>query len=736
MKAIIADERTQLVTTYKKLLANSADIRESDDIKRLRDYLSTVANLNLKELKAENYTRLQHIIEVVNVVVDEIGLGRVAAICAILYEVMQHNTIDRNDVARLFGEQTATVVDGLQKVCELYQRGTIIADDNFRKLLFTFAQDVRVILVILADRLTLMRHLRQFPQEDQLRIGTEVGQLYAPMAHRMGLYGMKSEMEDLSMKYTNREVYLDIARKLNETKRSRDAYIDNFIAPLRQRLDATGMNYEMKGRTKTISSIYNKLKKSHVDIEGIYDLFAIRIIIDCPLDMEKAACWRAYSIVTDLYQPNPARLKDWISVPKGNGYESLHITVLGPQNRWVEVQIRTTRMDEVAEKGFAAHWKYKGIKTEQSMEKWLSNIREVLENPELTTVDFIEDFKLNLYDKEVFAFTPKGELRRLAKGATVLDFAFDIHSKIGCHCVGAIVNERNVSIKYVIQNGDQVEILTSPRQEPKQDWIPIVTTGHARSKLRQALKEKLFKQSEVGREMLERRFKNWKIEFTDTLLHDMMHRFGYKDINIFLSDVGENKVQPQQIKSFVDDQLREEQEKLPEKTVSAENYYHRDDSKTDSSRNILRIDSSLTDIEFTLAKCCSPIIGDNIFAFITASGGLKVHRIGCPNEAEMRRKFPYRIQAAEWVGSAGNLTPVVMRITGSDDIGILANITQLLTKDGSLRVRSINVNSTEGGFEGDVTVLIASEASLDNVVKKIKTVRGVYNVEFLDNTAH
>lgn len=732
MKMPLVDEKTQLFSAYRKLLKTTADMREEDDIHKIRAFFATIPNLNLKECKATGYTCLQHMLEVANVVVDEIGLGRVAALAAILYELMQHSTIQRDEVVRLFGEQTATVVDGLSKVCELYQRNTSIESENFRKLLFTFAQDVRVILVILADRLALMRHLRQFPEDDQLRIGREVGQLYAPMAHRMGLYGMKSEMEDLSMKYTNREVYLEIARKLNETKRSRDAYIDNFIAPLRERLDATGMKYEMKGRTKTISSIYNKLKKSNVDIEGIYDLFAIRIIIDCPLDMEKAACWRAYSIVTDLYQPNPTRLKDWISVPKGNGYESLHITVLGPQNRWVEVQIRTTRMDEVAEKGFAAHWKYKGIKTESSMEKWLSNIREVLENPELTTVDFIEDFKLNLYDKEVFAFTPKGELRRLAKGATVLDFAFDIHSKVGCHCVGAIVNERNVTIKYVIQNGDQVEILTSPRQEPKQDWMSLVTTSHARAKLRQALKEKIFKQSEVGREMLDRRFKNWKIDLTDTLLHDMMHKFGYKDINIFLSDVGEEKIQPQQIKNFVDEQMREEQEKTPEKAISADKFRHREEARTEDSRNVLRIDSSLTDINFTLAKCCSPIYGDNIFAFITAAGGLKVHRIGCPNEAEMRRKFPYRIQPAEWVGSNGDLKPIDMRITGSNDIAILSNITQLLTKDGSLRVRSINVNSTEGGFEGDVTILVASDATLDNVVKKIKTVRGVYNVELLN----
>lgn len=714
---------------YKAMLIATRDVREPNDVRSIKAIYAEAANhVDVLRDKAPMFSSLRHSFEVATIIADEVGLGRVAAISALLYETVQAAQTPRQMIADHFGEPIATICEGLVKVCELYEKHSSVANENFRKLLFTFAQDVRVILVILADRLNLMRHLKLFDEDAQKRIGSEVGYLYAPMAHRMGLYGMKSELEDLSMKFTNRDVYLGIAKKLNETKRSRDAYIDNFIAPLKSLLEKSGLKFDIKGRTKTISSIYNKLKKSHADLESIYDLFAIRIIIDCAPKDEKAECWRAYSLVTDMYQPNPARLKDWISVPKGNGYESLHITVLGPQKRWVEVQIRTKRMDEVAEKGFAAHWKYKGIKTEQNMEKWLAGIREVLENPELNSVDFIDEFKLNLYDKEVFVFTPKGDLRRFAKGATVLDFAFDIHTNIGRKCVGAIVNERNVPIKYVLQNGDQVEILTNNHQEPKQDWLGIVVTSHAKAKLRQALKEQVFRQSEIGRELLARRLKNWKSELTDALLHQLMKGFGYKDKHDFLCDVGNEKISGPQIKDFITELAKKEDEAAEAyKTVSAGNFHH-DATDSESHHSVLILDKGLTDVEFSMAKCCNPIFGDPVFAFVSATGGVKVHRVGCPNEAEMRSKFGYRIIDAQWTGSEGNMQPVTLRVTGNDDIGIVTNISQIITKDQSIKMRSITVNSTVGGFEGDVTILVGSTDVLSQIVKKIKAIRGVYSV--------
>lgn len=730
---ITVDERRELIGAYKALLQSTASLREKDDLRNIKKIFRQAAEtVDILRYKAPGLSSLRHSCEVARITTDEVGLGRVVAISAVLYETVQAARLPHQLIAASFGESTASICDGLAKVCELYERNVSIEDENFRKLLFTFAQDVRVILVILADRLNTMRHLKKYAEDDQLRIGREVGSLYAPIAHRMGLYAMKSEMEDLSMKFTNREVYLNIAHKLNETKRSREAYIENFITPIREQLTHLGFKFDIKGRTKTISSIYNKLRKSNVDLEHIYDLFAIRVILDCDPKDEKAECWRVYSVVTDMYQPNPARLKDWISIPKSNGYESLHITVLGPDKRWVEVQIRTRRMDEVAEKGFAAHWKYKGIKTEQSMETWLANIREVLENPELNVVDFIDDFKLDLYDKEVFAFTPKGDLRRLPKGATVLDFAFDIHSNIGRKCVGAIVNERNVSIKYVINNGDQVEILTNPHQEPKQDWLNVVVTAKAKNKLRQALKEQIFKQSEIGREMLSRRLKNWKSELTDTLLHQLMKEFGYKDIHDFFCDVGNEKITATQIKDFVDALNAKKDVAETFKIVSAENFRHTD-AETTTSHSVLLLDKGLTDVDFSLAKCCNPIFGDRVFAFVSATGGVKIHRIGCPNEADMRQKYGYRIIEAKWNGTEGDLLPVTLRVTGNDDIGIVTNISQQLSKEPNIKLRSITVNSTEGGFEGDVTVLVGSIDILASLVKKVRAVRGVYSVQRLEN---
>lgn len=730
-----AEDRRLICAAYRKLLNLTSDIIQPLDVKNVRSiFRMAEESADLGKYKAIGFPSILHSLQVATIVADEIGLGRASVIAASLYEVILMADIPSDKINELFGDTTAAICSGLIKVRELYGKESAIENDNFRKLLFTFAKDVRVILVILADRLNLMRHMKAFDPDSQKSISAEVSYLYAPLAHRMGLYGIKSEMEDLSLKYMNREVYDSIASKLNETKKSREEYIANFIAPLKKALSETGMKFEMKGRTKTISSIYNKLKKKNIGLENIYDLFAIRIIIDCDLKDEKAECWRAYSIVTDMYKPNPVRLKDWISVPKSNGYESLHITVFGPDNRWVEVQIRTKRMDEVAEKGFCAHWKYKGIKTEANMELWLANIREVLENPELNSVDFIEDFKLNLYDKEVFAFTPKGDLRRLAKGATVLDFAFDIHTNVGRHCTGAIVNDKNVSLRYVLQNGDTVSILTSPHQEPKQDWMNYVVTARAKTKLRQALREQTFKRAEIGKELLDRRLKNWKAEIDDSTLRQLMKEFGYKDINVFFSAVGEEKISATEIKDFLDRLAREKElsQSEPGRTATVEDFHTNASGPEKRSNSVLVLDKGLTNIDFTLAHCCNPIYGDPVFAFVSATGGVKIHRIGCHNEAEMRRRYGYRIIDARWSGIVGEAMPVMLHVSGNDDIGIMSNISQLFSSEKDVKLRNINVDSTEGGFDGTMTVLVSKASVLDSIIKKVKAVKGVRKVERLE----
>lgn len=729
------EDRKLVCRAYRKLLTLTADTLQKEDIRNVRSvFRMAEEKADLGKYKAGGFPAILHSLQVATIVADEIGLGRSSVIAAALYEVLLMADIPTDTIKSYFGDTTQAICTGLMKVRELYGKQSAVENDNFRKLLFTFAKDVRVILVILADRLNLMRHMKAFDADSQKSVSSEVSYLYAPLAHRMGLYGIKSEMEDLALKYMNREVYDSIAGKLNETKKSREEYIENFIAPLRKALAGTGMKFEMKGRTKTISSIYNKLKKKNVELENIYDLFAIRIIIDCEAKDEKAECWRAYSIVTDMYKPNPVRLKDWISVPKSNGYESLHITVLGPDSRWVEVQIRTKRMDEVAEKGFCAHWKYKGIKTEANMELWLANIREVLENPELNSVDFIEDFKLNLYDKEVFAFTPKGDLRRLAKGATVLDFAFDIHTNVGRHCTGAIVNDKNVSLRYVLQNGDTVSILTSPHQEPKQDWMNYVVTARAKTKLRQALREQTFKMAEIGKELLDRRLKNWKLEIDDATQRLLMKEFGYKDINVFFSAVGEEKITASDIKDFLDKLAHEREQSQSDTARATVEDFHTppaDDAKGRPG-SVLVLDKGLTDIDFSLAHCCNPIYGDPVFAFVSATGGVKIHRIGCHNEPEMRRRYGYRIMDARWSGIEGQAMPVMLHVSGNDDIGIMSNISQLFATEKDAKLRNINVDSTEGGFDGTITVLVNNAGILDSMIKKVRAVKGVRKVERIE----
>lgn len=666
-------------------------------------------------------------IQIVEIVLNEIGLGKPAVLSVLLHELVEKGKITTKEINKHFNTSTDSIINGLSHVEALYKRGAAIETENFRKLLLTFAEDVRVILIIVAERLYIMRNLDPYPDDVRQSIARECSFLYAPLAHRMGLYAIKSELEDLSLKHTNREIYKEIAKKLNETKRSREKYIAEFIAPLKEKLKAIGVDFEIKGRTKSIHSIYNKIKKQNTAFENIYDLFAIRIIFDAPVEKEKAVCWQAYSIVTDMYQPNPKRLRDWISIPKSNGYESLHTTVLGPEGKWVEVQIRTIRMDEVAEKGLAAHWKYKGIKSESGMDEWLKSIREILENPELNAVDFMDEFKLNLYDKEVFVFTPNGDLHKLPKGATVLDFAFSIHSELGSKCVGAKVNGKNVPIKHVLNNGDQVQILTSPTQKPNQAWLHVVTTSKAKNKIRQALKEVEYKDAEIGRETLIRRFKNWKIDLDDGNISKLAKKKSYKTVSDLYQDIANGKIDIHVIR---DAYLNLDK---PNITTEPENksaeFFTKEPEQLDVKEDVLIIGQDLKNVDFKLAKCCNPIYGDDVFGFVSVAGGIKIHRTDCPNAPQMISRFGYRIIKARWSGkSVGALYPITLRIVGHDDIGVVANITSLISKEKSILLRSISIDSNAGLFQGNITVMVGDNKDLESIIKKIKLIKGVKNV--------
>jgi GTP pyrophosphokinase len=593
-----------------------------------------------------------------------------------------------------------------------------------------------VIIVLIVDRLATMRMVNHHPDEAfRMKVANECAFLYTPLAHRLGLYKVKSELEDLTVKYLHRDVFDDIAHKLNQTKAAREAYIKSFIDPVRKRLDATGLKYEIKGRTKSIYSIWNKMKKQNTDIENIYDLFAIRVILDTDEAHEKAECWQVYSIVTDMFQPNPKRLKDWLSIPKSNGYESLHITVLGPQKRWVEVQIRSKRMDEIAERGLAAHWKYKGVKGgESGVDQWLSNIREALEN-NTSPNELMRDFKMDLYNEEIFVFTPNGDLHKLPKGATVLDFAFLIHTKLGTRCVGAKINGRNVRINHPLQSGDQIEILTSPQQTPKQDWLNIVQTSKARIKIKQSLKEAELKDAEFGKELIQRRFKNRKIELDESLMTRLMRKLGYKTMTSFYHDLAKEVVEMNDVMDLYAELERQERELQDPQQRTAENFVaptpagSTDDTTTGGTDDVLIIDQNLKGVDYKLAKCCNPIYGDDVFGFVSIQGGIKIHRSDCTNAAHMKARYPYRVVKARWSGKSGDQYVITLRVIGHDDIGIVTNITSIISKEPNTALRSIAIDSHDGLFQGHLSVSVSNLSALTALTKKIATVKGVKAVE-------
>lgn len=646
-----------------------------------------------------------------------------------LYPLLLHGFTDLNSIKKEWGEDVAGILSGLSSVDKFSSKNNAVNQDNFRGLMLALADDIRVIIIMIVRNLVLMRAINHHPDEEWVRnVAFEANCLYAQLAHRLGLYKIKGELEDLSLKYTNREIYTQIAHKLNETKRSRDAYIKSFIDPVKEKLEAAGLKFDIKGRTKSISSIWNKMKKQKVDLQGIYDLFAIRVIIDTPKEKEKSDCWLAYSIVADMYTANPARMKDWISIPKSNGYESLHATVMGPGSRWVEVQFRTRRMDLVAEKGLAAHWRYKGVKSD-STDQWMTNIRDILETAESGPMQLMKDMKMDLYGKEVFAFTPKGDLFRLASGATVLDFAFHIHSNVGAHCTGAVVNGQHRKITYRINNGDTVEILTSTNQTPKADWMNIVVSTKARNKIKQSLNEELQRRADLGKELLERRAKNRKIELEESILMKLIGKNGYKYANEFFADIENEKIDPGKFLSTYQEEISAKSEGPK---ISAGEYQMLRPEEKETKNDVLVIgEKSINGLNYKFAKCCAPIYGDDVFGFISADGTVKIHRSDCPNSANIRSRYPYRIIKANWSGKEGDMLPVSLRIIGNDDIGILANITSIISKEMGANLRNVTIDSHDGIFQGVLVVAVSDQRQLTSLLKKLKTVKGVKDIQRL-----
>ena len=725
------NEREQAYELYTELKEQIASNLEVGDEAKLKAHLVKSIQEGMVQRDAFGLNPILTALQTAKLVVEEIGLRRDAVVAVMLRPSVEQGFITIEEIKTEYGEAVARILHGLERIQELYQKNPVIESENFRNLLLSFAEDMRVILIMIADRVNLMRQIRDTANEQaKLEVSQEAAYLYAPLAHKLGLYKLKSELEDLSLKYMEHDAYYHIKEKLNATKQARDAYIKNFIGPIEEKLKAAGLTFHMKGRTKSIHSIWQKMKKQKCEFEGVYDLFAIRIIIDCPLDMEKQSCWQTFAIITDMYTSNPKRMRDWLSVPKSNGYESLHITVLGPQNKWVEVQIRTERMDEIAERGVAAHWRYKGVKAEGSLDEWLTGIRQMLENA-TEGLEMMDQFKMELQDEEVYVFTPKGDLLKFPKGATVLDMAYHIHSKVGSACTGARINNKVVTFRQVLQSGDQVEILTSSTQKPKQEWLNIVKTSRAKAKIKLALKETQQKEAILVKEMLERKFKNRKIEQDESLMMRTMKKLGYKEASDFYRDIANEVLDTATVlDKYLELQQGEKSITGDNMARSAEEFILEEHLSNNMPQNddVLVIDKNLKGIDYQLAHCCNPIYGDNVFGFVTAGGGIKIHRCDCPNAAEMRRRFGYRIVKAKWSGKGSSQYSITLRVIGIDDLGIVNNLTSIISKDEKLVLRSINIDSNDGLFQGNLVIMINDNTRLESLIKKLRTVKGVKQV--------
>lgn len=724
-------EKKEILKRYRTLLKSCKRMMDKNDKLMIRKAfnLAVESHKDMRRKSGEPY--IYHPIAVAQIAVSEIGLGPTSVVCALLHDVVEDTEISLDDIRMMFGEKVTKIIDGLTKISGVFDQTSSLQAENFRKMLLTLSDDVRVILIKLADRLHNMRTLDSMKRDKQLKIASETLYLYAPLAHRLGLNAIKTELEDLGLKYTEPEVYEDINQKLINTQRERNRYINKFSLPIINSLTEAGMDFDIKGRSKSIKSIRDKMKKQGVPFEEIYDIFAIRIIIKCPMENEKSECWRAYSIVTDFYHPNPDRLRDWISTPKANGYESLHTTVMGPDGKWVEVQIRTERMDEIAEKGYAAHWKYKSSASETALDEWIQKIRELLENPESNALDFLDDFKLNLFSEEIFVFTPKGELKTLPNNATALDLAYEIHSHVGNRCIAAKINNKLVSLSHQLNSGDQVEVLTSGKQKPKEEWLNFVVTAKAKSKIKEALKIEKRKKSDEGKEMLVKRLHQLKVTvnkdnlekvrefFAAPSLLDLYYRVAIgvltiKAVKDAINDDGSVKVKATATKPEL---------KTLEQLVS----------NVRGKADMLVIGEHLDKIDYKIATCCNPIPGDDVFGFVTLKDGIQIHRVNCPNATELMSNFAYRVVKAKWTNQESISFLAGIKVTGTDEVGIVNNITKIISNELNVNMRSISFDTNDGIFEGTIMVFVNDTNHLTDLMKKLKKVSGVLTVNRVDS---
>ncbi|MFN7493695.1 MAG: RelA/SpoT family protein [Cyclobacteriaceae bacterium] len=730
-----AVEKKEIIARYRRLLRLAKPILKDGDAKLIKRAftISMEAHKNMRRKSGEPY--IFHPLSVAEICVEEIGLGTTSIIAALLHDVVEDTDIQLADLQAIFGVKIAKIIDGLTKIRGVFEYGTSAQAENFRKMLFTLSEDVRVILIKLADRLHYMSTLDSMPRNKQLRVSSETIYLYAPLAHRLGLNAIKTELEDLYLRFTDRAVYNDIASKIDETRASRNKFIKQFVQPVKDELDKLGVDYEIKSRPKSIFSIYTKMRKQNIPFEEIYDLFAVRIILDTPLEQEKSHCWQVYSVVTDYYTPNPDRLRDWISTPKGNGYESLHTTVMAKNGQWVEVQIRTLRMDEIAEKGYAAHWKYKdnAAKYESNLEKWLVRVRETLEKQDLTALEFVDDFRGNLFSEEVFVFTPKGELKTLPTGATALDFAFDIHTDIGAKCIGAKVNQKLVPITHVLKNGDQIEILTSAKQKPNEDWLRFVISPKAKSKIKELLKEDKRHIAEEGKEVFLRKLKQLKIDANNQVYEQMRDFLKVNSQFELHFRVGNGTITINDLKRFKEYKPssplknRDHQEVRDVKTIEQEI------SKAKGRyEDILLIGEDMDVVEYKLAKCCTPIPGDDVFGFVTVNEGIKIHRTTCPNATELLANHGNRVIKAKWTSQYEVAFLTGLKVVGTDRVGLINDVSKVISEELKVNMSSLSFKTDQGIFSGEIMLYVNDTRHLEMLIEKLQKVEGVVKVSRFD----
>ena len=738
-------EKKEILKRYKHLLRSIQSRTNLEDRKIIRKAfdLAVESHKDMRRKSGEPY--IYHPLAVAQICADEIGLGATAIVCALLHDVVEDTEISIEDIKRLFGDKIAMIIDGLTKISGVFDNRSSLQAENFRKMLLTLSDDVRVILIKLADRLHNMRTLDSMARDKQLKIASETLYLYAPLAHRLGLYAVKSELEDLGLKYTEPDTYQMIVDKLKNTEDVRKRFINRFTMPIKKVLGEQGVEFEMKGRPKSVFSIWNKVTKKGVPFEEIYDIFAIRIIIDSKPENEKADCWKVYSMVTDFYKPSPERLRDWISTPRANGYESLHTTVMSPTGKWVEVQIRTRRMDDIAEKGYAAHWLYKEDAkngSESNIESWLKRIREMIENADGNALEFIDEFKLNLFSEEIFIFTPKGELKTLPAGSTALDFAYEVHSQIGNSCIGAKVNNKLVPLSYPLKSGDQIEIITSSKQRPKEDWLGYVVTAKAKGRIKNALKEEKRAMAEEGRAMLERKLNHMKLKPDGELLNRLAKNYKVHSVLDLFHDIAVGKIDLKTISEYIEERKETSTNRFlnllrnpfnREKAAEREKF---EDMVTSlrGKDSMLVIGENLQKIDYKLAPCCNPIPGDEVFGFITINEGIKIHKTNCPNAISLMSNYAYRIVKAKWIDKNSLSFLSALKVTGFDDVGIVNNITRIISNEQHLNMRSISFDSNDGIFEGNILVFVNSTEHLNSLIQKLKKVEGVKSVFRVDGT--